>query len=201
MIAPLQIVDLPVRYLGERWQAAYVVKDLDEALRYWTEVLKVGPFVRIDTSRGTRKILYRGTETQADYSVAFAYWGDVQIEIVNQVNDEPSIFKEFLDTGREGLQHICYWPDDMDTACSQLEASGFVERTSVVHADGTRDIVYYDPPSHLGTMIEIVRMNDDRRAYFGRIESLARSWDGVTRPVRRFADRAAFLASGEGSRG
>lgn len=201
MIAPSQNLELPVRFLGERWQAAYVVKDLDEALRYWTEVLKVGPFVRIDTSRGTRKILYRGKETLADYSVAFAYWGDVQIEIVHQVNEEPSIFKEFLDSGREGLQHICYWPEDTDTACSQLEANGFVERTAVVHADGTRDIVYYDPPSHLGTMIEIVRMNEDRKAYFGRIESLARDWDGTTRPVRRFADRAAFLASGEGSRG
>lgn len=197
-MAPSKIMDLPIRYLGERWQAAYVVRDLGEALRYWTEVLKVGPFIQMDSSRGTRKILYRGQETMADYAVAFAYWGDVQIELVNPINDEPSVFKEFLDSGREGLQHVCYWPDEMDTACAQLEASGFTERTSVIHADGTRDIVYYDPPAHLGTMVEIVRMNEDRRAYFGRIESLARSWDGVTRPVRRYASRAEFLASDEG---
>ena len=29
-------------------QLAYVVRDLDAALKYWTEVLKVGPFFRFD---------------------------------------------------------------------------------------------------------------------------------------------------------
>ena len=29
-------------------QLAYVVRDLDSALKYWTEVLKVGPFFKLE---------------------------------------------------------------------------------------------------------------------------------------------------------
>lgn len=44
-------------------------------------------------------------------------------------------------------------------------------------------------------------MSADRIAYYGRIQRLSQSWDGTSRPVRRYADRAAFLASGEGVEG
>jgi len=32
------------RLFGEMRQVAFVVRDLDQALRYWTETLGVGPF-------------------------------------------------------------------------------------------------------------------------------------------------------------
>ena len=186
-------------FLGRRTQLAFVVKDLDTALRYWTETLKVGPFVVIERSVGNRRVVHRGVETDMDMSLAFAYMGDVQIELVHQTNDAPSPYKEFTESGREGLHHIAFWPEDFEGACSHLEAAGFTEITSFLTADGTRNVAYYDTPEFIGAMVEIVPMTPTRTAYFGRIQRLCETWDGTTRPVRRFVDREAFLASGEGA--
>lgn len=51
----------------------------------------------------------------------------------------------------------------------------------------------------IGAMVEVVPMTDARKAYFARIQRLAANWDGMTRPVRRFPSRGAFLASKEGA--
>ena len=47
-----------------------------------------------------------------EMSVALANSGDLQIELIQQRNDAPSMYKEFLDSGREGLQHMSYWTRD-----------------------------------------------------------------------------------------
>jgi catechol 2,3-dioxygenase-like lactoylglutathione lyase family enzyme len=186
-------------FLGKRVQLAFVVTDLDATLKYWTEVLGVGPFVVIESSKGDRKVIHRGQETQMDMELAFAYMGDIQIEIVHQTNDEPSTYKEFTDQGLTGMHHIAFWPAEFDQACAHLEANGFEEVTSFYMADGTRNVAYYQAPDAVGALVEIVPMTPARTAYFSRIQRLCENWDGKTRPVRRFADRAAFLASGEGA--
>lgn len=184
--------------LGRRMQIAFVVKDLDESLRYWTEVMKVGPFVVIGNSVAGRRVVYRGQDTGMNSSLAFSYVGDVQLEIVHQTNDEPSPFKDFLADGREGLQHIAFWPADFEGACSDLEQRGFGEILSMYTDDGVRNVVYYQAPAHIGVMVELVPWTASRQAYFGRIQNLTRNWDG-SRPVRRYASREAFLESGEGA--
>ena len=187
-----------VPMLGRRVQLSFIVADLDAALRYWTETMKVGPFIVIEKSADNRRIVHRGRDTAVEYSLAFSYLGDVQIELVHQTNDAPSPFKEFLDSGRSGLQHIAFWPEDYAGTCRHLEQSGFKEVCSMYLSDGTRNVSYYETPDAVGTVVEIVPMTPARTAYFGRIKTLANTWDG-SRPVRRFVNREAFLASGEGA--
>jgi catechol 2,3-dioxygenase-like lactoylglutathione lyase family enzyme len=196
---PASTPALPAGFLGKRVQLAFVVSDLDKALRYWTEVLGIGPFVVIESSKGDRRVVHRGRETHADMTLCFAYVGDIQIEIVHQTNDGPSTYKEFTDRGQEGFHHVAFWPENFEAACVHLEASGFVETTSFYMPDGTRNVAYYETPGSVGALVEIVPMTPARTAYFSRIRRLSELWDGKTRPVRRFADRAAFLASEEGT--
>lgn len=184
--------------LGTRVQLSFVVADLDAALRIWTETMRVGPFVVIESSVDNRRIVHRGRETALEYSLAFSYLGDVQIELVHQTNDAPSPFREFLARGHSGLQHIAFWPGDYEGTCRHLEQRGFTEICAMYLADGTRNVAYYEAPGALGSMVELVPMTPARTAYFGRIRKLAQAWDG-SRPVRRFANREAFLASGEGA--
>ena len=186
-------------YLGRQAQLAFVVRDLDATLKYWTATLKVGPFVVIEKSVGDRKVMHRGVETSMDTTLAFAYMGDVQVEIVRPINDSPSPFLEFLESGREGLHHLAFWPEDFEGACAHVEANGFRDVCSMYMRDGTRNVAYYETPDFIGAMVELVPMTAARTAYFSRIQRLCADWDGTTRPVRRFADRAAFLASGEGA--
>ncbi|TJV46155.1 MAG: hypothetical protein E5Y02_00890 [Mesorhizobium sp.] len=191
--------NIPLRFLGDRVQLAFVIKNMDAAIKYWTETLRIGPFVVIEKSRGDRDVFYRGKPTPMEFSVAFAYMGDVQIEFIQPIDNEPSIYKEFFDSGREGFHHVAYWPKEFETACAYLEKNGFSEISSVCMKDGTLNVAYYETPEQIGTIVEIVPLTKDRQAYFSRIQRLSQTWDGVTKPIRRFVDRATFLASGEGA--
>jgi catechol 2,3-dioxygenase-like lactoylglutathione lyase family enzyme len=193
------VTDIPaLAFLGERIQVAFVLDDFERALRYWTETLKVGPFVVIESALDGRTVTFRGERTDMNMSLAFAYMGDVQVEFVRPTNDAPSPFREFVDSGRRGLHHIAYWPADFDGACAHLERNGFEEICSIARSDGTRDVVYYEPPDFIGTIVELAPWTQFRNDYFGRIQRLSAGWDG-SRPVRRFASRAAFLDSGDGA--
>ena len=56
-------------------QLAYVVRDMDSALKYWTEVLKTGPFFLIEHCALEDQV-YRGAPANADVSIALANSGD-----------------------------------------------------------------------------------------------------------------------------
>ncbi|MDR6858782.1 VOC family protein [Variovorax guangxiensis] len=181
-------------FLGERMQLAFVVPHLDEALRFWTETLKVGPFVVIENAMSDRHFVHRAQPSAVEMSLAFSYIGETQIEVIAQTNSAASPYKEFLDSGRQGLQHVAFWPDDWAGACQELERSGFQEVCSAEAASGGGKVVYYSGPAHLGVMLEIAPMTAERARYFGGIKALADSWDG-SRPVRKFCSRADYLAS------
>ena len=93
------------RLFGEIRQNGYVVRDIESALRHWTETLGIGPFfyferVPIDDFR------YRGSPSPLEASIALANSGSLQIELIQQRNDAPSMYRDFLAAGQEGLQHI-----------------------------------------------------------------------------------------------
>jgi catechol 2,3-dioxygenase-like lactoylglutathione lyase family enzyme len=185
------------KILGSRMQLGIVVRDLDAAMAYWTDTLKVGPFVVFENSVLGRKVTYRGKVTPLETSLAFSYLGDIQIELVWQANDAPSPYKDFLDSGREGLQHIGFWPERFDEACQELEGQGFREIFAMYLDDGSRNVAYYETPPHIGFTVELVPWTSARAVYFGRIKSIVDQWNG-SRPVRRYRTRLEFLDSQEG---
>lgn len=180
--------------LGHRMQLAYVVKDIDEATTYWTEVLGMGPFIVLEECRDGRPLKYRGCDTPVEWSLAFTYHEGVQIELICQTNVAPSAFQAFLDAGQEGLHHIGYWPQDFDFARAVLEENGHELVSAVYQPDGVCIGAYYAAPAHVGVMIELAPWTPFRASYFDAIRDLCENWDGRDRPVRKYRNRAAFLA-------
>lgn len=188
------VVTPQLAFLGQRIQTAFVVRDMQEALRYWTEVMKVGPFVLIKNATSDRRFFHRRELSAVEMDLAFAYIGDVQVEIICQTNTAPSPYQEFLASGREGMHHIGFWPENFEESCHELERTGCELVASVQAISGSGQVNYYDAPRHLGVMLELAPMTPDRVRYFGGIKALADNWDG-TRPVRVFGSRAEFMAS------
>jgi catechol 2,3-dioxygenase-like lactoylglutathione lyase family enzyme len=181
-------------YLGERMQLAFVVSDMEKALQYWTEELKVGPFVLFKNATKGREFIHRGQNSPVEMDLAFSYVGELQIEIISQTNSAPSPYSEFIGSGREGVHHVAFWPDDFDGACAALEQSGSDLVCSIYAPNGGGHVNYYTAPAHLGVMLEVAPMTAERVRYFGGIKALADNWDG-TRPVRPYGSRAEFMAS------
>ena len=115
------------RYFGAIRQNGYVVRDIEAALQHWTTVLGVGPFYYLEHVI-IENFQYNGAPTSADMSVALANSGSLQIELIQQRNDEPSMVRDFLQAGREGLQHVAYWmdtPAKMDAALKKAGELGY----------------------------------------------------------------------------
>ena len=163
-------------------QNGYVVKDLDRAIRHWVDTLGVGPWLVL-ADMTLENFSCRGRPTAPVISAAFANSGPLQIELIEQHNDAPSAYREFLDAGREGLHHNAWWTDDFDAVAAGARAEGW-ELAQYGEAAGTR-YAYYDTEHHPGTIAELMELTDATRWLDGEVRDAAEEWDGTTDPVRR----------------
>jgi methylmalonyl-CoA/ethylmalonyl-CoA epimerase len=168
------------RYFGPIMQNGYVVRDWRAAAEHWSEVLGVGPFFVMEHIAFS-ECSYRGRPSAIDMTVAIAYSGEHQIELVEQHDDAPSIYRDFLADSPEGLQHVGALVDDLEAV---IAARGWQERVvqRVVTAAGMR-AAYVDTVSHGGTMIELIEKNDVMLSAFDYMRRTAREWNGE-RPIR-----------------
>ncbi len=172
----------PIAGLGEIMQLAFVPADFEGALRYWTDVVGAGPFFALDHVR-LENLKYKGQPSDVDFSMALGYWGDLQIELIRQHNDAPSIYKAWRDEGREGLHHVCLLVDDMAEARSACaEAKAEVVQEGLVSGGG--EVIYVDPGGGPGSLVEILKPGPGTRDFFGMMRQAARDWDG-SEPLRR----------------
>jgi hypothetical protein len=169
--------------LGAMMQIAYVPEDFDQALRFWTETMGVGPFflrehVKLD------RTLYRGAATSPDFDMALAYWGDVQIELIRQHNDAPSIYADWRNAGQQGVQHMCVIVEDMAATRRMVAERGGVTVQEVFMLRGMGEAIYVDMGGGPGTMIEYLWLEPGVVRNFEAMRAAAASWDGQD-PVRR----------------
>lgn len=171
--------------LGEVMQLAFVPDDFDAALRHWTEVMGVGPFYLIENIQ-LEGMRYRGEPTDAVFTLALAYWGDIQIELIRAENDAPSIYSgEYAAT--QGVHHVCILVDDIAEARRICAAQG--AQVVIEGRFGASEVIYVDPgpdagggPGHL---VEILQQSREGPDLFAIIKAASENWDGSD-PVRRF---------------
>ncbi len=112
------------RIFGAVRQNGYVVRDIHAAMKHWIEVMGVGPWYYMDRVK-TDWFRHRGRDSAVEMSIALANSGDLQIELIQQRNDAPSLYKEFLDAGHEGLQHMSYWSHDYQALYDKALGLGY----------------------------------------------------------------------------
>jgi len=168
-----------VSRLGRIEQLAFVPKDFDGALKYWTETMGVGPFFYSNVKADA--CTYMGKPSDIQFSLAIGYWGDTQIELVQQHNDAPSIYKAWTDAGREGLHHVCVFVDDLAKARAVCDEAGadVVQEVKL----GPAGAIYVDTGGGPGTLLEILQLGAAGRAGFDMMREAARTWNGED-PVR-----------------
>ena len=170
------------RLFGAVRQNGYVVRDLRAALDHWITVLGVGPWFYIERVK-TDYFRHRGQDSAVEMSIALANSGDLQIELIQQRNDAPSLYKEFLDSGREGLQHLAYWTQDYQAVYDRALSLGYKvgHEGQVGGAQGR--FAYFDTEAHPGTVVEISDISGNKGRFFDHIRRTAQDWDG-TDPIR-----------------
>ncbi len=170
------------RHFGEIRQNGYVVRDIEAALRHWTETLGVGPFYYFERAPIT-EFHYRGEPSDLAVSIALANSGPLQVELIQQRNDAPSMYRDFLAAGHEGLQHVAYWTRDFDTDLDRILDLGVEigHRGQSGGPDGR--FVYFETQGHPGTVVELSEISGAKGRFFETIAEQARNWDGRD-PIR-----------------
>lgn len=170
-----------INSLGGFSQLGMVVKDAEATMRYLSETLGIGPFF-VMSEITVPDFQFRGKPSPSPVlTIGFGQAGPVQLEIIQQHNDVPTAYTEFLDSGREGAQHLSIWFSDCEAyteARRKLQATGL----TIVHeagAEAPARFAYFESAIPGGLMVEIAEARTPASAgLFDSFAEAARSWDG-----------------------
>ncbi|OBF31286.1 glyoxalase [Mycobacterium sp. ACS1612] len=166
----MSVLPGPIRQIG------YVVTDLDEALASWVG-LGVGPWAVIRDL--PISATYRGEPCETTLSLAMANSGEMQIELICQHDDTPSIFTEFLAANGPGYHQLAYWTEDFDATMKAVEEADWPVVWSGGENFGVR-FAYVEPPNSPAPIVEISELTETTRASAEFIRDAAANWDGST---------------------
>ncbi len=134
-------------------QVGIVVRNIDETVKFYTEVFGIGPFeiVRVDFSDATyygQRAGYRGKR-------AFAKLGAVTLELIELI-DGKTIHEDFLNEKGEGLHHIAFEVKDLKKAEEEAERFGLKITQGRKREDGS-GFVYLDSDRIGGAIFELIQ--------------------------------------------
>ena len=167
--------------IGPVMQMAFVPGDFDAAIRHWTQVMGVGPFFLIENI-ALEDLRYLGEPSDCIFTLALAYWGDMQIELIRQENDVPSIYR---DAKGGALHHSCILTDSMASSKAiAKEAGANILAEAKVGDDGA--VIYVDTGNGPGSIVEILQPATGSDALFSMIKEASVDWNGAN-PLRRLS--------------
>jgi hypothetical protein len=167
------------RIFGDIAQIGYVVRDIQTSMDNWVRH-GVGPWFYIERVP-MDYFRYHDTESDLHMSVALANSGATQIELIQQRNDNPSMYKDFLDAGHYGAQHIAYWTNDYDALYDKAIGEGYTVGQEGSISGGR--FAYLQTEWEPGTTIEISDVSGPKGQMFAYIRDVAANWDG-SEPIR-----------------
>lgn len=165
---------------GSIRQNAYVVDDLHAAMEGWLAT-GIGPWLVLRSFAQTGSE-FRGAETSPVVSIAFANSGELQLELIVQEDESPSVYKEFTSRGRTGFHHVAFWSEEFETTLSRAEQAGW----PVVQSGSTGGVAkfaYLDAGGFTSPYVEVMELNEMTRWLASEVRRAANEWDGRD-PVR-----------------
>jgi catechol 2,3-dioxygenase-like lactoylglutathione lyase family enzyme len=111
----------PVVKLGAINHLGLVVENIEKTAEFYATTFGIGPFTS-DTYY-LKDIKYRGKPSTAVVRGGFAYHGNMLIELV-EVVEGPTPHTEFFDARGEGVQHIAFEVEDMESHLKKLAERG-----------------------------------------------------------------------------
>lgn len=117
------------------------VRDIESALRFYTEILGLPVGGREELPDRALKI-------------AFVPTGDSKLELLEPTGPESTVAK-FLDTRGEGIHHLAFTVEDIEDALRRAQASGYslIDQVPREGAGGVR-VAFLHPKGTNGVLIE-----------------------------------------------
>ena len=133
-------------------QLGYVYKDIEKQAKIMESVFGVSKFTMFGPLK--LKINYRGEKAKITVRAAFAQYSETQLELIQLIEGD-SIYKEFLDQGREGLHHILHMVDDLRAVINKYKEVGIdvIQSGRIM----TSSYAYMDTEKKIGIIFEFAK--------------------------------------------
>ncbi|TPN81116.1 VOC family protein [Mesorhizobium sp. CU2] len=168
---PRNVSSYPPPTLGPIAQVAYLVGDLDVAVRYWVEHFGVGPFF-VQKHLKFTELVVNGAPSDVDFSIALAWGGGVQIELIEQHNQAPSVFRGFP---YGAIHHVGIRTMRLAEDAARLRTAGMREVQRGVATSGTVT-AFFDGNPVCG-IVELIQPADGG-TLLEKMKKAASEWDG-----------------------
>jgi hypothetical protein len=164
-------------------QLAYVVENIHRAMDHWLDSLKVGPWFLLEHFSGI-DASYRGKPSEADVAIAMSFAGHMMIELIQQHNSAPSVYREAIEKRGYGFHHWGMATKNFDDDVARYRNRGAEQAFSLRVPTGGR-VAYMDTTAQLPGMVELIELGADFEPMFTRFYRASLGWDGKD-PVRSF---------------
>jgi methylmalonyl-CoA/ethylmalonyl-CoA epimerase len=164
-----------IPHLGKVMQIAFISQNLRSDADQWSRFFGVGPFFEL-THIPVVNTRYRGKPSSMDISAAVAYWGDIQIELIQQFDDTPSVYREGCFNQAMGVHHLGILVEDYEAAFSHMIGLDAIPVTET-EIPGAVRATYFAVPERL-PFIEILEVRPEFRRSWDDMKSAAQNWAG-----------------------
>ena len=164
-------------------QMAYVVEDIHAAMGEWASRLNVGPWFLLERFRGVDP-KYRGQSTDVEIALAMSFAGHMNVELIQQLNSAPSVYRETIERRGYGFHHFGVATSNFDRDVARYQASG-ADLAFLLGVPSGGRVAYMDTTAALPGMTELIELGPGFEPTFNRFYRASIGWDG-SEPVRSF---------------
>ncbi len=130
-------------------QLGFVYKNIEEKAKIMEDIYGLPKFTFMDDVKHV--IENNGKKSEINIKLGFSRCFNLQIELI-QWKEGPCIYKDFLDSGREGLQHVSIFVEELDPYIQDFTNKGF---TMIHHGQiGKQRFAYFDTERSFGILLE-----------------------------------------------
>ncbi|MFW9947019.1 MAG: VOC family protein, partial [Candidatus Odinarchaeota archaeon] len=132
-------------------QLSFVYKDIKKQAAIMENIYGIPKFAQMENITH-QDATFHGKDVTIIVDYAFSRLFNVQVEL-QQWKSGDSLFKEFIDQGKEGLHSIGVYVDDLDAYIEEFKKKGIeILQTGQV---GKQKFVYLDTEKTFGVLLEI----------------------------------------------
>lgn len=167
-------------------QIGFIVDDLDAAIARWMQNVGLAPFF-VFRELKVAECFFEGEPISQVLSVGYTQAGSVQIELIQQLDDSPSVYDDAI-AGQP--HHLAIWTADYDATLASYTGRGYVEEQ---WGSAGQRYAYLSSPQAL-PMLEISETPARKVALNRGIAAACEAYDGHE-PIRDGFALAAAVAS------
>jgi catechol 2,3-dioxygenase-like lactoylglutathione lyase family enzyme len=138
-------------------QIGILVKDIPEAVAYYTKILNIGPWYRSNTVK--HEAVYRGKPINPELDIVLAFQGGVEIELIQVKGKTENVYSDMLAKCGGGIHHLGFTVMGYDKKLEQMKANGVeVLQSGVITTKGSAvtRYVYLDTIKQCGIISELI---------------------------------------------